>query len=112
MSEFEKQNNEAFGLVKDGQQLPRCVCHFVPDAEYRHLKQLERDALEAEELAEQNAWKARVWRIAAAIGRAACGTVFIGGALEGLMDPAFAGIMAGICVVWSLAGYFWGRSRG
>lgn len=111
MSEFEKQNNEAFCLVKDGQQLPRHVCHFVPDAEYRQLKKLEREANEAAELAEQNAWKASVQQAATAICRAGCGLIFIAGAADGMMDLTFASIMMGACMAWGLCGYFWSRGN-
>ena len=111
MSEFEKQNCEAFGLVKDGQQLPRRVCHFVPDAEYRQLKKLEREAIEAAELEEQNAWKASVQRVVMAICRAGCGMIFIAGAAEGLMDLTFASIVTGACMAWGLCGYFWSRGN-
>lgn len=112
MSEFEKQTNEAINLVRDGQQLPRVACHFVPDAEYRYLKRLEREDMDREAQAERNAWKNSLIRIGTAVTRAACGLIFIGGAAEGMVDVTFAAILTGTCMVWGLGGFFLGDIRG
>lgn len=111
MSEFESQNNEAINLVRDGQQLPRAVCHFVPDAEYRKLKRLEKEAMDADEYAQQNAWRAKATRFLTAIARASCGFLFIAGAAEGLMDLTFAAMMTAGVMIWGLCGYFWSRGH-
>ena len=112
MSEFEKQTNEAINLVRDGQQLPRVACHFIPEAEYRYLKRLEREDMDRESQAERNAWKSRLMRGGTAILRAGCGVFFIGAAAEGLMDTAFAAMMMGACMIWGLVGFFWGGGNG
>ena len=112
MSEFEMQTNEAIGMVRGGQQLPRVACHFIPEAEYRYLKRLEREDMDREAQAERNAWKDRLMQTGAAVIRAGCGILFIAAAAEGLMDHTFAAILTGTCMAWGLGGFFWGRKNG
>lgn len=57
-------------------------------------------------------WKNNVLLILAALARAFWGVVFVGGAIEGLMDSAFAAIMAAFCLLWALGYYMKGRSHG
>ena len=109
MSEFEKQNAEAFDMVKDGQQLPRKACHFVPEEEYRRLKALERDAIQAEQDREQNLWRENLSQILSAAVKVGAGLLFIGGAAEGLMDPAFAAVTTAGCILWAAGSIKWGK---
>ena len=48
MSEFEKQNAEAVGVVRDGQRLPRKKCYFVSEVEYNRLMSVEAALARAE----------------------------------------------------------------
>lgn len=111
MSDFETQDAEVIGVVRGGQQLPRVACRFIPEVDYHRYRRLEREAAQAAEVAEQQARRDRVARVLSAAARAGMGGICVGGAIEGLMDPVFAMVMAGICTLWAAAGLLWGKGR-
>lgn len=107
MSEFETQNAEVFGVVRNGQQLPRKECYFVPEADYRRYKRMEAEAARAEEEKELNAWKDRVMCVAGAAGRCSVGALFLGAMADGLIVPGFAMALAAACAVWGVGHIVW-----
>lgn len=110
MSEFETQNAEAVDIVRNGQQLPRKKCYFVPEADYRRYERMDAEAARAEEEKELNAWKDRVLSAAGAAVRCALAGVFLGAMADGLIVPNFAAALSLACGVWGV-GYFVWRVR-
>ena len=111
MSEFEKQNAEAVEVVRNGQQLPRATCHFVPEAEYKRLKRFEREAILAEEMQAQKAGRELLVRTVGGAMRCVPGMIFGGAIAEGLIDPLFGGICVAACIVWGAAYAFGGKKN-
>lgn len=135
MSENDKQDAEVMNMVRDGQQLPRKECRFIPEEEYLRLEELERYAkvkteewaqkeqdyqrlkvmerdavLAAEEQLQKDRKQMQQQLLSVAIHLCAA-PLFIGAGAEGLMDPIFAGIAAVGCVFWAACGVRWRWQR-
>lgn len=108
MSEFEHQTSidESIIMVRGGRRLPRKECHFVPEEEYRKLMELKRDPVTVSK--EEPTKRTVALHIAHALAPLLIGATWILGAMEGLADPVFTGVVTSICVLWAVVNYKWG----
>lgn len=91
---------------------PVRVGYIVSEKEARRLKHYDREAAIAKKREEMMPWKDKVFRLLGAAGRAGVSVVFLAGAMEGLMDPAFAALVSTSCVAWGGIWYRWGNGHG
>lgn len=118
MSEEEKMDLETIGMVQRGRRYPRKKVRFVPEEEYRQLRAMatEYPRLKREEaiLLEQRKREAmnreNRKQICAAEGvaRGCCAVLFLVGAVQGMMDPVFAGALTLGCIGWGTGHYIRG----
>ena len=105
--DYNRADEEVLGVVH-GAFTPCGKAYLVSEEDAMRLVAYDNAAAEAEQMQELNEWKNRVLMVAGAVVRACVGFIFIGGMMDGLMDPVFAMGTAATCVVWG-AGYLWGR---
>ena len=109
MNEFDMQNAEAVAVVRNGQQLPRAKCHFIPEAEYKRMKRMEREAILAESMKAEQAEREPLVRTVGGAMRCVTGIIFGGAIAEGLIDPLFGGICVAACILWGIVHAFGGK---
>lgn len=90
----------------------RRVGYIVSEADALRLLAYDREAAIAKKREEMMPWKDKVFRLLGAAGRAGVSVVFLAGAMEGLMDPAFAALVSTACVAWGGIWYRWGNGHG
>jgi len=118
MSEQERLDMESIDMVNRGKQFPRTEVHFVPEAEYRRLTAI---AAEYPRLKKEEAilmeWRQRERRerenrkplsAAGGVARGCCAVLFLVGAVQGMMDPVFAGALTLGCIGWGTGHYIRG----
>lgn len=127
MSEHEFQTgvDEAVGMVRNGQRLPRKEVCFIPEKDVARLatadQQIavltqERDATAKElrdvqkKVTEYQTAELKQRIIHSIIQVIICFT-WILGALEGLADPIFTGAATFFCVLWAAVSYKWGAAN-
>lgn len=118
MSEQERADMESIGIVHRGKRYPRAQVHFVPEGEYRKLTAMaaEYPALKKKEaILEERIERERVIRenekqirAARGIARGCAGVIFLVAAVQGMMNPLFAGAMMLGCVAWGAGAYIRG----
>ena len=87
---------------------PARVGYIVSEEEARRLNRYDREAAIREAQEETVPWVKRMTRILGGVIRGSIGIIFLAGAMEGLMHPAFAGVVAASCVAWGGVWYTWG----
>lgn len=118
MSELEFQTGveETISMVKHGQRLPRTEHHFLSEKEWNHYQDLLFQAamqkkaapvMEAKNQIDQQ-HRVKLGVIHALTPLMICAT-WILGAMEGLADPVFTGVITGVCVLWAVVNYKWGN---
>lgn len=118
MSEQERMDLDAIDMVNRGKQFPRTEVHFVPEAEYQRLTAI---AAEYPRLKKEEAilmeWRQRERRerenrkplsAAGGIARGCAGMVFLISAVQGLVNPLFAGVCVLGCIAWGTGFYIRG----
>lgn len=118
MSEQERQDMESINMVHRGKRFPRAGVHFVPEAEYQRLRAIaaEYPRLKREEtILMERRKKETVFRenrkqirAAGGIARGCVALVFLIGAVQGMVEPVFAGVLILGCVAWGTGHYLGG----
>lgn len=117
MSEMEFQTgvDEDIDMVKNGRRLPRVERHLLSQKEWEHYQNLMfQDAMrkKAAPVMEAKDWIDKQHSVKLGIAHALipvliCAT-WILGAVEGLADPVFTGVISAVCALWAWVNYKWG----
>lgn len=91
---------------------PRRVGYIVSEADARRLMAYDREAAIARKREAAMPWLKKTMRILGGVSRGCVGLIFLAGAMEGLMDPAFAALVSTACVAWGGIWYQWGNGHG
>ena len=113
--EFQTSVNEDIDMVRNGQRLPRVERHFLSEQEWNRYQDLMfRDAMQkkaapvmAAKDAIDKAYKVKLCLAHALVPLLICAS-WILGAIEGLADPVFTGVITAVCALWAWVNYKWG----
>ena len=118
MSEQERQDMESVNIVNRGKRFPRADVHFVPEKEYRRLRAIaeeyprlkREEAILLEHRKRQAMFRENRKQIFAAggIARGCMALVFLIGTIQGMVAPAFAGVLILGCIGWGAGHYLRG----
>ena len=112
MSDFERQDLDCIDMVRKNRE-----CHpggepviLMPKAEAMELVLKARSNRQEEDT--QVTRNQMILQLAHGLAPVCIGMAWVLGAFEGLADPAFTSVIAGVCLLWGCVEWKWVRFRG
>lgn len=111
-AQMDSQDRMVFEMVERAAVRDCSSYYLVDEKQARRLLRYEKEKAWEKEMAPLQGWMQELLRIGGGILRAGTCLIWIGGAADGLMAPAFAVILTGVSALWGVAWVAWGIHNG